>query len=231
MSKIIAHRGASFLSGEDNTLKSFELAIELGADMVEFDVRKTKDNVLIAFHDKNLNDLPVSLHDYATLEKEANQKGFHIPQLKEVLNLCHGKIRMDIEIKESGYEAKVVGLCTELLDYNEYTIKSFKEKVIYKVKNLDSNITTGLLLGVKKAGFTKRISEYFPFVRLFRCKCDFVSPNELLATKDFLFRMKLAHYPVYVWTVNNEKGIKKFLKRKVEGIITDKPDVALELLK
>ncbi len=55
MTKIIAHRGASG-SGVENTLESFEKAIELGVDMVEFDVRRTHDGVLIVYHDATFND-------------------------------------------------------------------------------------------------------------------------------------------------------------------------------
>ena len=43
MIKVIAHRGASGMVGQDNTLESFQKAIEIGADMVEFDVRSTKE--------------------------------------------------------------------------------------------------------------------------------------------------------------------------------------------
>ena len=49
--KIIAHRGASALAEHENTLESFEIAIDLECDMAEFDIRKTKDGKLIVFHD------------------------------------------------------------------------------------------------------------------------------------------------------------------------------------
>ena len=60
MIKVIAHRGASGMVGQDNTLESFQKAIEIGADMVEFDVRQTKDKVLIVHHDKNFADTPIA---------------------------------------------------------------------------------------------------------------------------------------------------------------------------
>ena len=53
MIKIIAHRGASGLAPE-NTLGAFKIAIELGADMIELDIRPTKDQKAIVFHDKKL---------------------------------------------------------------------------------------------------------------------------------------------------------------------------------
>ena len=227
MTKIIAHRGASYLAGMDNTLESFQLAIDLGADMVEFDVRSTKDNVLVVIHDSTFADSPISWQNFDTLEREAEERGFHIPTLKEVIDLCHNKIRMDIEIKEAGFENKVVKMCNKYLDYDEYTIKSFKEKVIYRIKMLDNNITTGLLLGSRKIKLWQRVEESFPIGKIIRCKCDFVSPNEWLATPGFLFRMKLQKVPVYVWTVNKKRSMTYFLNLGVEGIITDKPDAGL----
>ena len=67
MTKVIAHRGASYLAGIDNTIESFQLAIDIGADMVEFDVRSTKDNVLVVIHDSTFADTPISWQTYETL--------------------------------------------------------------------------------------------------------------------------------------------------------------------
>jgi Glycerophosphoryl diester phosphodiesterase len=231
MTKIIAHRGASYLAGKDNTLESFQLAIDLGADMVEFDVRSTKDNVLVVIHDSTFADTPISWQTFDTLEKEAAERGFHIPTMKEVIDLCHNKIFMDIEIKEAGFESKVVKMCNKYLDYSEYSIKSFKEKVVYRIKKLDSNIRTGLLLGSRKIKLRQRLEESFPIGKIIRCRCDFVSPNEWLATRGFILRMKLMKIPVYVWTVNKGKRMKKFLRLGVDGIITDKPDEGLYVRK
>ena len=104
MIKIVAHRGASGQPGVENTLESFQKAIELGVDMVEFDVRKTKDNVLVVYHDKNFADQPVSWYTYEEMEKQAQIRGFHVPLFVEVLELCSGKVFMEIEIKETGFE-------------------------------------------------------------------------------------------------------------------------------
>lgn len=229
MVKVIAHRGASGLVDVENTLESFEKAIEIKADMVEFDIRKTKDNVLIVYHDKNFNDSPVSWLTYSEMEEKANSDGYHIPMLHEVLELCHGRIFMDIEVKEPGYEYRLVKAFNKYLDYDEYSVKSFEDIVPYRIKELDPNITTGLLLGYDKADFKRRYNEIFPLRRLRACKADFVSPYYLLLRCSFVKRMKHYGYPVYVWTVNDKKRIKKLLKSDITGIISDRPDIALEL--
>ena len=231
MIKIIAHRGASGLVEHENTLESFEKAIEIGADMVEFDVRETKDGVLVVSHDKNFADTPVSWQTYEDMEREAKIRGFHIPQLKEVLEMCHGRIFMDIEVKEHGFEKKLLKTLNECVDKNEYSIKSFNDKVPYTIKKYNPDIVVGLLIGTSKANLKRRVNELFPIRRLKKCKADFVSPHFNLLHVGFIKRMKTEGYPVYVWTVNDEKLIKKLLKSDIDGLITDRPDIAIDYSK
>ena len=228
MIKIVAHRGASGQPGVENTLESFQKAIELGVDMVEYDVRKTKDNVLVVYHDKNFADQPVSWYTYEEMEKEAKNRGFHVPLFVEVLELCNGKVFMDIEIKETGFENRVVKLLHKYADYDWYSVKSFKDAVSYKIKDIDPKITTGLLLGYEKADVRRRVNELFPVRRLRACRADFVSPYFLLLRYGFEARMKKAGYPIYVWTVNAPEIIDDMLTRDIAGIITDNPVYALE---
>ncbi|MCR5213091.1 MAG: glycerophosphodiester phosphodiesterase [Eubacterium sp.] len=232
MVKVIAHRGASGLADVENTLESFELAINLGCDMVEFDIRKTMDNVLIVIHDPDFEGIPVKEQTYQEMEAKAKEKGYHIPLVEEVLKLCKGRIFMDIEVKETGYEFRLVKLFKKYLDYNEYSVKSFEDPVPYKIKLLDPNITTGLLLGYNEDTFQRRFNEIFPGRRLKACNADFVSPYWMLMRFGFLFRMRHAGYPVYVWTVNKKKRMKKLIKKKgLTGIISDRPDILIDVLK
>ena len=175
MIKVIAHRGASGMVGQDNTLESFQKAIEIGADMVEFDVRQTKDKVLIVHHDKNFADTPIAWQTYSNIEKEAKLRGIHLPLFREVVELCHGKIYMDIEIKEHGFEKKIVKELHKLADVSEYSVKSFDDRVPYAIRKLDPEIKTGLLIGGTKFKLKKRFNELFPIRRLKACKADFVS--------------------------------------------------------
>ena len=137
MTKVIAHRGASGLVKVENTLESFEKAIEIGADMVEFDVRKTKDNILVVYHDKNFADQPVSWYTYEEMEAVAKKQGFHVPLFVEVLELCKDRIFMDIEVKETGFENRLVRLLKKTVKYDNYSVKSFKDSVCFRVKEID----------------------------------------------------------------------------------------------
>lgn len=226
-SVIIAHRGASFLAKQENTLEAFKLAIEIKADYVEFDVRRTKDKKLVVYHDPDIHGKEIKDLTYEELYAESTADGFTVPLLSSVLRLCHRKIKLDIELKEAGYEKQVIKMVTGIYNYDCFMMKSFLDKVVARIKYYDPNIVTGLLLGIRQGDAKRRFNEYFPERRITACQADFVSPYQALATRFFIRRMHLLGAKVYVWTVNDPKNIAKLLRKKVDGIITDKPDAGM----
>ncbi|HHU55104.1 MAG TPA: glycerophosphodiester phosphodiesterase [Acholeplasmataceae bacterium] len=230
---IIAHRGASG-DYHENTIEAFIEAINVGADAIELDVRKTKDNKIIISHDDNIDGIKLDSLDYNEILEVSSSKGFIVPTLEEVLKLCQGKILLDIELKEEGYEEEVISLIKKYLEYNEFFIRSFIDRQVRIVKKIDSKIKTGLLLGVgnPKYGFLTRLSELFPIFRIIRTKPNFISPHYRLMKFGYTKRMHLLKKPVIVWTVNDENLINKFLfKHKVDGLITDYPKLAINIQK
>ncbi|ABG50424.1 glycerophosphoryl diester phosphodiesterase [Trichodesmium erythraeum IMS101] len=228
---IIAHRGASGLVKFENTLASFAKAIELGVSMVEFDVRKTQDNLLVAFHDESIDGIKLRDLTYQQLLNISQKKGFDVPLVEDVLKLCQRKIKLDIELKEAGYELEIVNLVKKYLDYQDYVIKSFIDTAIITLKKTDNKITTGLLLGLGNPQnfILTRLSEIFPEFRLLLTKADFVSPNYQLIKLGFVWRMKILNKNIYVWTINDEKLMSKIIKKGIFALITDRPDLALKL--
>ena len=102
---IIAHRGAVSFAHE-NTLEAFEAAVQIGADAVEFDVRRTFDGVLVIHHDATLPGKRrlVANATYEELKLSGARRGYHIPTLEETLHHLCGRIALDIELKEAGFE-------------------------------------------------------------------------------------------------------------------------------
>jgi glycerophosphoryl diester phosphodiesterase len=103
---VIAHRGASSLARE-NTLEAFQKAIDLRADMIEFDVRRTRDQRYVIHHDSHIGDKPLSEITCREVREIARSMGFHVPELEEALRLACGRIGLDIELKEESYEREV----------------------------------------------------------------------------------------------------------------------------
>jgi glycerophosphoryl diester phosphodiesterase len=214
---IIAHRGASAHERE-NTLRSFERAIEMGADMIEFDVRKTADRVLIAHHNEEIQGKSIGTLTYQAVERFAGRRGFHVPTLEEVLVLTRGKIRLNAELKEEGYEKDVVLIMRAFLDDSDFVLTSFNEASLVSIKSLFPNLKAGLILG---RNIHREIN---------RVEADFWIPNWRVLDDD-LFRMAEENAkPLIVWTVNERRKMKRYLfDSRICGVITDKPDLAVSV--
>ena len=228
---IIAHRGASSLARE-NTIESFKKAIEIGVDMIEFDVRKTKDQVLIVHHDEFMEGKSVKELTYDEISYMAIGQGFSIPTFEEVLKHTSGKIKLDVEIKEEGYERELVALLCRYFKKDQFVITSFYDPCIKRIKEYHPDIKTGLILGISKPEhlIRTRISEFFPHKRCREAKADFLVPHRRLLWFGFLGRAKKENKPVFVWTVNEQEKIWKMLHdERIDAIITDRPEVALAL--
>jgi len=228
---IIAHRGASAYAKE-NTLESFRKAIDIGADMIEFDVRRTKDHVLIALHDELLEGMPIRELTFEEILKIAKNKGYRPATFEEVLQYTSAKVMLDVELKEEGYEQEVIELLTGYFKKDQFVMTSFYDSCIKKIKENNPNIQVGLILGISKPKnpIHTRFSEFFPLGRCKKAKADFLVPHWRLLRLGFLERVKRENKPVFVWTVNDQEMIWKWLQEeRIDGIITDRPDLALSL--
>jgi glycerophosphoryl diester phosphodiesterase len=121
--EIIGHRG-SMLDRPENTLASYRRAIEAGANVAECDVRTTRDGILVSHHDGEISRTSsgkglvgdMTLAELRQLDFggwfDPKFKGERIPTLQEILELCHGKIDVMLDLKESGqpYAERIAAL-------------------------------------------------------------------------------------------------------------------------
>jgi glycerophosphoryl diester phosphodiesterase len=226
---VIAHRGASFYS-QGNTIEAYRKAIEFGADMLEFDLRRTRDRFFIAYHDEDISGRRV---DSLTLSEIRGLSGdAEIPTLEEILELARKRIRLDVELKEENYEKDVVDMLLKHLRFGEFMVSSFNDSSLRIVKKTYPDVTVGLILGKDrpKNVVSTRLSELFPMKRCLDINADVLIPHWKLIRFGFLRRAKKYKKSVVVWTVNEKPMLSKFLKdEEIDGIITDIPDVALAL--
>jgi len=230
---VTAHRGASGLVAHENTIEAFEKAIELKVDSIECDVRKTKDNIIIVNHNEDIEGLIIRDHTYFEICEATSKNGYIQPTLKEALECVKGKILIDIEIKEDGYEEELIKQITEILSIDEFYIRGFSDKAVKKVKQINPQITTVLLVGREhvKLGYISRIfNEVYCYHRVRKTKCNFVSPNYQLLILNFCKRMHKKNVKVFAWTVNEKELMESVLTKGVDGLITNYPDVALKVL-
>jgi glycerophosphoryl diester phosphodiesterase len=200
--------------------------------MIEFDVRRTKDKVLIAYHDESLQGKPIKELTFEAISRIAGNQGFDIPTVEEVLRFTRGKIKLDVELKEEGYEEEMVELISRYFEKDLFVITSFNDASLKTIKDHSPQIKVGLLLGKFKASLRTRVSEFFPMKRCERARADFLGAHVKLLRLGFLERARRKNKLVIVWTVNDEETIWKLLHDgRVYAIVTDKVDLAVSLRK
>lgn len=226
--QIIAHRG-DHTQAEENTLAAFTAAIQVGADQIELDVRRSQDGIPLIFHDTDLGGQPVSALTWVEIQARKPT----IPTLKETLLHIKGQITLDIELKEAGYEAQVLALIRDILPPDHYVITSFLPQVVQQVKIWDPQLQVGLLVDRKNpetqdSQTTEHTTALFRYSR--DLGADFLAPHHSWIDSEFLNLATQAGIPLYVWTVNDPEQIKDCLQADaILGLITDYPQLALQI--
>ena len=223
--RIISHRGKIDLSSPENDLRGIQEAIDLGVGMVEFDVRKTSDEVLVCHHDAKVNGVSVSSLTYESLIN-SNE---HLCRLEEVLSLCKGKVGVNLEIKEEGFEARVVDLLIANFSYDNIYVTSFIPSVIRSVKSQDLKIVSGLLLGdaMSYQVFYRIVKEAISMEDFYYSKADFISPYYKIYEMGLMRNFQKKGIPIQLWTVNELKLLKDLINSDIQSIVTDVPSQIL----
>jgi len=222
--KIIAHRGASAYARE-NTLEAFAKAIELKAQMIEFDVRRTKDGKFMIFHDEKIKGKNISELEY----REVKEIDPEIPTLEEALVFCKGKIGLDIELKEAGDEEKIIEIILKNISLADFIITSFDAASLKKVKDVNPKIKTGLIVG-KRFSFAKPLEtwfEIFPFSAVKNVEADVLVAHRNFLAFNLICRAVKKEVPLLIWDVDKKELAKRLIDKKIEGIITNHPDILI----
>ena len=223
---VIAHRGNGGVRLPENSIAAFENAIRVGADMVEFDVRRLLDGTLVVHHDASFRGVPL---EQLTLERIAGRRGAP-PTLAEAVRCCAGRIGMNVELKEPGYEDRVVDAVLDRVSVADVIFSSFHDGAVAAIKRHRPGARCGLLLGMPRAHARAQVAELFPWGRVQRCGADLVIANQRIATGVFLRSAARHRVPVMLWTVNRERTLREALAdARITGVITDTPVRALAL--
>ncbi len=215
----IGHRGAKAYEPE-NTLRSFQKAIELGVDAIELDVRITKDQQIVTIHDADVKKTTnseglvssLTLKEIKSLSTDKNEK---IPTFEEALDFINHKAKILVEIKETGLEEQVLELIHKKGLENNVVIVSFLEQALKRIRELDAKIETGLVYAKHKNPLKSALE---------------LKANYLLGFYKFIHTadVQKAHdkgLKIIVWTVNTASEAAEYKKKGVDGIASDKPDV------
>ena len=225
--RISAHRGAVSGRGGVADLEAFDRASRSGVDLVEFDVRTTRDGELVALHDSCLADgrRVRSL----TLAELRAAIGVVVPTVEEVLRSVAPYAIAHIDLKEVGIERRVAELAIELVGLEGFFLTTLEDASVAVLKLAFPHVRVGLSLGRDVRGMSPldalwvRASEIFPGRRIRRCGPDFVAAAYLLARLRLLRFCTRRGVEIWVWTVDRERAIRRVLRdRRVAVLVTNR---------
>ena len=245
--EIIAHRGGAAIAPE-NTIAAIEKALDIGAGMIEIDVRQTKDSVVVVLHDGSIDRTTDGTGDIDDLlfddlkDVDAGDwftgayKGQRIPTLEQVLDVVDGKARLLIEVKEGhkkykGIEERIVQAIHDKGAQSWCIVQSFERDVVTRVKAIDPTLTVLQLLVMKVPGLPILIEDSVKIGKLEGYEdIDGIAINHRFINTRRLKKLKEEGLLVYVWTVNSREDMEVMIELGVDGIITDQPIELKKLL-
>jgi glycerophosphoryl diester phosphodiesterase len=220
----IAHRGAKGYEPE-NTLRSFQKALDLNADGIELDVHLSSDGHIIVIHDETIDRTTngkgsVNAFSLSELKTFLIDGTYQIPTLIEVFDLVDKKSLINIELKGLGTAGKVVDLIEEYIsdknwNYKNFIVSSFDWDLLQETSSLNSNILIGVLTEEdldKALAFAESI------------KAHAIHPDYQLLNAENVKQMQEQGFLVFPWTVDEKEDIQKIKSYNVDGIISDFPD-------
>lgn len=251
---IIAHRGASAYAPE-HSLLSYGLAVQMKADYIELDVHMTKDGELVSMHDPFVH-LPdgrkriaeVDFQELKNVERESDFDGklsvslpegidpLRIVSTEEIFSYFQDDVNYYIELKSPasypGIEDALLGqlwefglLPLEDAELPKVILQSFDAASLKKIHEHETAIPLIQLYSAKNESMLtkKRLQKVAAYA-------SGIGVDKTVVTEDLVELVHEVGLHVHPFTVNEEKEIRRMIEIGVDGIFTDVPDVAVEVL-
>lgn len=250
---VIAHRGASAYA-PDHTITSYQMAADMDANYIEIDLQMTKDGKLVALHDEVIpyagGTRSVGQLTFDELRSVSPGNVFNnkhpvfasktyensrIPELQEIIDHFNGTANFYIEIKSPsaypGIEKKLLDhlQAAGLLDFDmtlpKIIIQSFDATSLKKVSAMEPSIPLIQLYSFQHpAALTKKE------IQKLKKYASGIGVNASQLTPDFIQQIQDADLHIHPYTVNDEESLQELLEIGVNGVFTDKPDIARRIL-
>jgi glycerophosphoryl diester phosphodiesterase len=249
---VIAHQGGDGLSPGD-TMFAFQNAADLGADVLEMDAHISKDGVLVLMHDETVDRTTDGTGEIESMTLDELKKldagydwsdddgttfpfrgqGVAVPTLEEVFT-AFPDMRMTIEIKKTNVSI-AKPFCELIREYNmqdkvliasfhDHRLAEFRETCPEVATSSAKNETTAFVL------LTKPFFGSFYSPKFFSLQVPEESSGITVMTPAFVKAAHERNLAVEPWTINDAETMKKLIEWGVDGIITDRPDIMLDLL-
>lgn len=237
---IFGHRGACAHAPE-NTLAAFKLAVEHGADAVELDAKLTADGQIVVHHDQTLNRttngsgklIQKTLAELRELDAGSffgpQFAGEKIPLLEEVLETVGRKVLVNIELTnyaspQDGLSEKVAALVKRMKLQDRILFSSFYPENLNIAARLLPTTPVALLAEPSIKGWLSRSAASI------KSSPKIIHPYLMDATERMIKREHARGRRVHVWTVNRPEDMRRLFAADVDGIFTDDPRLARQVL-
>ena len=232
---VFAHRGASAYAPE-NTIAAFELAADMGAAGIEFDVQITRDRKLIIHHDRVLGRTedasgPLSDWDFADLRAlDVGSwfgdafSGAQMPTPAEVVDAVGGRLLMNFELINdspalNGVGPLLVDFFRRMALFDGAMISSFNPLALWEVRKLEPRIALGALWSADAPYFVQT-PEWAQ-----RIQPEALHPNHALITPALVEEAHARGQRVHAWTVNDAATARRMKNLGVDMVMGDYPDM------
>lgn len=222
---IIGHRGASGYEPE-NTLRSFERAIAMGAQMIELDVHLAKSGEIVVIHDATIDRTTDGKGNVRDLSWKQLQK-YHVgtserlPLLSEVFEAVNQRATIIIELKDPAAALPVADLITGYVkhkkcSYENFIVASFDHYAVLRFHEYCPQVKTGVIFDGNPIG-------YADIAR--RAHANYAMMAYEWITKEFIADAHASGIQVFAYTVNTQAIAKKLRKLKIDGMVSNYPDI------
>jgi glycerophosphoryl diester phosphodiesterase len=210
---LLGHRGTRSTSNiSENTIDSFEKAIEHGCDGFEFDVRLTADDSAVVCHDDAISGVKISLANRSELVQLAS--------LEDVIRRYHRRVFLDIELKVPGLEGIVLQVLRDHPPERDYVVSSFLPNVVTDLRARSATVPLGIICEERaQLALWRQLSVNYVVVR------------QDLVDDHIVREIHNAGKKILVWTVNEKQSMLHFAHLGVDGIISDDTELLVRTLR
>ena len=220
----IGHRGAAGYAPE-NTLLSFQKAMDLGVDMIELDVYVCKTGELVVIHDEKVERTTngtgyIREKTFSELRSLDAGQWESIPLLTEVLDLVDRKIQINIELKWAGTAQAVADVIEKYViehkrTYDDFLVSSFNHYELAAFHKLLPKVRIGALIWEIPLGYAEFAEALHAYA---------INPCIEFIDQAFVDDAHRRNMKVFVWTVNDTDDIQRMRILGVDGMFSNYPD-------
>lgn len=238
--EIVAHRGVHDELPE-NTIASFQQAVDLGVDAIELDVRLTRDGVPVVYHYFDLDEVtngsgPIFAHTFEqtwplkTRDPDGNISPFGIPSLEEVLAAFASRIGLEIELKGPEYESAEV-VAEALRRFKDawpgIEVTSYEPTLLLEVQRRCPGLATDLLLPRSEPWMNLDICAYWALQRgrLAHARAVHLHPTQL--SREVVGTIRSGGLDVHAWDINDKQSLTRVAELGISKVCTDRPRILL----